>query len=376
MFRQSLRDFFAAEVIPNLDAWEEARELPRDIWKKCGDQGMFGLMYPEQYGGMDEDFFYSVVLLEELARVGSGGFGAAMGTHPYLSMTHIHSAGSEALKEKYLIPGIKGEKFGCLAISEPFGGSDVAALRTKAVRDGDHFIVNGSKTFITNGVLSDYLVVAVKTDPDAGGKGISMLVIDRDSPGLQATKLKKLGWHSSDTAEISFDDVKVPVSNLIGQENAGFFYIMQHFALERLIMAISAVEGSAWAIETALKYMSEREAFGRPINRFQVLRHRVAEMASEIEKNRYFTYHICKRFNDGEYVVKEAAMAKLLTTDMADKVMYNCLQFFGGYGFMEEYPMARAFRDSRIGPIGGGTNEIMCEIISKMVIDDKQYAKV
>jgi alkylation response protein AidB-like acyl-CoA dehydrogenase len=335
-----------------------------------------GIALPESHGGLDLDYFYSVIFNEEMVRVNSGGFGAAIGAHASLALVHINAEGNEAQKQKYLVPGIKGELIGCLAISEPFGGSDVAGMRTTAVREGDHYIINGSKTFITNGVNSDFIVAAVKTNPDAKSGGISMMVIDRNTPGVTATKLDKLGWRASDTGEIAFSDVKVPVGNLLGGENQGFYYIMQHFALERLMLAIGGMAMADYALEVTLKYMSEREAFGRKINRFQVLRHRIAQMASEVEMNRQFIYAIADRYQKGDYVVKEAAMAKLLGTQLSDKVVYDCLQMFGGYGFMEDYPLARMYRDSRLGTIGGGTSEIMCEIISKMMIDSKAYEKV
>ena len=373
LFRQAFRDFLKKEVTPHLDEWEEAREVPREIYRKFGEMGYLGLEFLEKYGGSETDVWYSVILNEELGRINSGGFSAAIGAHFQLALTHIHAAGNEEQKEKYLIPGIKGELIGCLAITEPFGGSDVQALRTTAVRDGDHFVINGSKTFITNGVNSDFIVAAVKTNADAKAKGISMVIIDRNTPGVRATKLKKLGWHASDTGEIAFDDVRVPVSNLLGQEGRGFFYIMQHFVSERLSMSVGAVSASEYALELSLQYMSEREAFGRKINRFQVLRHKVAQLAAEIEANKAFVYHLYKRYEDGDYLVKEASMAKLLATQLSDKVATQCLQMYGGYGYMEDYPMARFFRDARLGQIGGGTSEILCEIIAKMVVDARVY---
>ena len=372
IFRQSFRDFLNKEVKPNIDQWEIDGEVPRSIFKRFGEMGYLGLMQPEQYGGLDLDIWYTVIWNDEISRMNSGGFGAAIGAHSYLALTHLNAEGNESQKQKYLAPSINGELIGCLAITEPFGGSDVRAIRTTAIRKGDKFIVNGSKTFITNGVNSDYIIAAVKTDPKS--KGISMLIIDRDSQGVSATKLDKLGWRASDTGEIAFDDVEVPVENLLGEENQGFFYIMQHFVLERLTLAMGGVFLSEYALEVTLQYMSEREAFGRTINRFQVLRHRVAQMASEIEMNKQFLYNICHRFEQGEYLVKEASMSKLLATQLSDKVTYQCLQMFGGYGFMEDYPLARMFRDSRLGTIGGGTSEIMCEIIAKMIIDDVSYA--
>lgn len=333
----------------------------------------FGIDMPAEYGGLDLDFGYTVVFLEEINKCNSSGFGAAIGTHAFLAMAHMVAAGSTFLKEKYLTPGIKGEKFGCLAITEPGAGSDVANIRTKAVLKGDNYIINGSKTFITNGVLSDFLVVATKTLPEAGAGGISLFVLDREMEGISATSLNKLGWHASDTAEIKLDNVAVPKEHLIGEENKGFYYIMQRFALERLVLAIGAIASCEYAMEYSLSYMAEREAFGRKINRFQELRHRIAQLSSEIECNKYFNYNVCKAYGEGKETVKESTMAKLNSTQLADKVMYQCLQFFGGYGYMEDYKMARLFRDARIGTIGGGTSEIMNEIIAKIVVDKVAY---
>lgn len=373
LFRQSLRDFLQKEVVPHLDKWEETGTIERFIWKKVGDMGFFGIAYPEEYGGMGLDFFYTVIFLEELQRINSGGFAAAMWAHAYLAMTHLNAEGDHRIKEAYLAPSITGEKIGCLCITEPFGGSDVAGMRTTAVRDGDHYVLNGSKTFITNGVYSDYLVVAAKTAPELGGKGMSIFVLDRDMPGISATKLHKLGWRASDTGEIAFDNVKVPVANLMGEENKGFAYIMQHFATERLIMGINAHARAEYAIEYALGYMKERTAFGQTIDRFQALRHKIAEQMAEVEMSKAFNYTVAYRLNKGEYVVKEATMSKLTATKIADEVINNCLQMLGGYGYIEEYPMARMLRDSRLGPIGGGTSEILREIIAKMIIDGKTY---
>ncbi|MEC7785125.1 MAG: acyl-CoA dehydrogenase family protein [Bacteroidota bacterium] len=373
LFRESLRDFLQKEVVPYIEKWEKTGEIERFIWTKMGEMGYFGLASPEEYGGLDLDIFYTVIFLEELQRINSGGFAAAMWAHAYLAMTHLKAEGDSFIKEKYLAPSITGEKIGCLCITEPFGGSDVAGMRSTAVLEGDHYILNGSKTFITNGVYSDYLVVAAKTSPDKGNKGLSIFVIDRDAEGVSATKLDKLGWRASDTGEIAFNDVKVPVANLMGEEDKGFTYIMQHFALERLIMGVNAHARAEFALEYAMQYMSERTAFGKTIDRFQALRHSVAEMASEIEMVKAFNYSIAHNLNTGDYVVKEASMSKLLSTKIADEVIYKCLQMLGGYGYMEDYPLARMFRDSRLGPIGGGTSEILKEIIAKMVIDKKEY---
>ncbi|GAA0732380.1 acyl-CoA dehydrogenase family protein [Aquimarina litoralis] len=373
LFRESLKDFLQKEVVPHIEKWEKTGDIERFIWEKFGEMGYFGIAYPEEYGGLGLDLFYTVIFLEELQKINSGGFAAAMWAHVYLAMTHVNKEGDARIKEVYLRPSISGEKIGCLCISEPFGGSDVAGMRTTAVKDGDSYIINGSKTFITNGVYSDYLVVAAKTSPELGNKGISIFIMDRDTPGISATKLDKLGWRASDTGEIAFDNVKIPLANLMGDEDKGFSYIMQHFALERLIMGINAHARAEFALDYAIQYMGEREAFGRTIDKFQALRHSVADMASEVEMCKEFNYSIAKRLNDGQYVVKEASMSKLLSTKIADEVIYKCLQLLGGYGYMEEYPLARLFRDSRLGPIGGGTSEILREIIAKMVIDKKEY---
>ncbi|MBD0830528.1 acyl-CoA dehydrogenase family protein [Aestuariibaculum sediminum] len=373
LFRKSLQDFLQKEVVPHIENWEKSGTIDRFIWKKFGEMGFFGIHYPEAYGGLNLDLFYTVILLEELQKINSGGFAAAIWAHMYLAMTHLNAEGDEAIKQKYLTPSIAGDKVGCLCITEPFGGSDVAGMRTSAIKEGDYYILNGSKTFITNGVYSDYLIVAAKTNPELGNKGVSIFVVDRESLGITATKLDKLGWRASDTAEIAFDNVKVPASNLMGEENKGFAYIMQHFALERLIMGINAHARAEYALEYALQYMSERMAFGKSIDKFQALRHTISDLYTDMEICKEFNYSVAYRLNKGEYVVKHATMSKLKSTKMADEVIYQCLQFLGGYGYMEDYPMARLLRDSRLGPIGGGTSEILREIIAKIIIDKKEY---
>ena len=375
-FRASFRDFLQKEVVPNVNKWEKDGFIDKNIWKKFGEMGYFGLNYPEEFGGLNLDLFYTVIFLEEMQKVNSGGFAAAMWAHTYLAMTHLEKEGSQAIKEKYLTASIHGDKVGCLCISEPFGGSDVAGMRTTAIKNGDTYILNGSKTFITNGVYSDYLVVAAKTSPDLGNKGMSIFVVDRETPGVSAINLEKLGWKASDTAEIAFDNVVIPAENLMGEEGKGFSYIMQHFALERIVMGVNAHARAEYALEYAIQYMSERKAFGKTINKFQALRHKVADMASEIEMCKEFNYAIVYRLNKGQYVVKEATMSKLKATKIADEVIYECLQLLGGYGYMEDYPMARLFRDSRLGPIGGGTSEILREIIAKIIIDKKEYKPI
>ena len=373
LFRSGLRDFLKSEVLPHVDLWEETGVIDRAIWKKMGDMGYFSMVYPEQYGGLGLDHIYTVILCEELQRVHSGGFAAAIWAHVYLAMTHLNSEGSEEIKEIYLSASITGDKIGCLCITEPYGGSDVASMRTTATVDGDSYVLNGSKTFITNGVYSDYLIVVAKTDPTANKRAMGIFLVDRDTPGVSATKLNKLGWRASDTGEIAFDNIRVPLSNLMGDKENGFYYVMQHFSLERLIMGVNAHARAEYALEYTLGYMAEREAFGKKINEFQALRHRIAEMATEIEIVKTFNYHTAYRMTQGEYVVKEASMSKLQSTTVADKVLYECIQMLGGYGFMEDYPLARMWRESRLGPIGGGTSEILKEIIAKIVIDNKSY---
>ena len=373
LFRTSLQDFLQKEVVPHIEKWEKTGTIERFIWKKMGEMGFFGINYPETYGGLNLDLFYTVIFLEELQKIKSSGFAAAMWAHAYLAMTHLHAEGSEQIKKDYLTPSILGDKIGALCITEPFGGSDVAGMKTTAVLQGDSYIINGSKTFITNGVYADYYVVAAKTNPALGNKGISIFLMDSNLKGVSATKLDKLGWRASDTAEIAFDNVVIPASNLMGEDGKGFPYIMQHFALERLIMAINAHARAEYAMDYTIQYMAEREAFGKSINQFQALRHTMVDHATEVEHCKVFNYAAVARLNKGEYVVKEATMAKLKSTKVADEAIYSCLQMLGGYGYMEEYPLARLLRDSRLGPIGGGTSEILREILSKMIIDKQNY---
>ncbi|WP_455168822.1 acyl-CoA dehydrogenase family protein, partial [Aegicerativicinus sediminis] len=289
LFRESLKSFLQKEVVPHVDEWEKNGTIDKAIWPKLGDMGFLGLTYPTEYGGLGLDLFYTLILLEELQKINSGGFAAAVWAHCYLAMTHLNAEGNNSIKKDYLEPSIHGEKLGCLCITEPFGGSDVAGMRTTAVKERDGYIINGSKTFITNGVYADYMVVAAKTDPTLGNKGISLFVVDSNSEGINTSKLDKLGWRASDTAEISFDNVKVGSDKMLGEENKGFPYIMQHFALERLIMAINAHARAEYALEYALHYMDERQAFGKSLDQFQALRHKVADLATEIEH--------CKTFN-------------------------------------------------------------------------------
>ena len=373
LFRQSLKDFLQKEVVPHIDKWEETGTIERFIWNKFGEMGYFGLATPESEEGLGLDLFYTVIFLEELQKINSGGFAAAMWAHAYLAMTHLNKNASDEQKKKYLIPSVHGDKIGCLGVTEPFGGSDVAGMRTTAEKKGNSYVINGSKTFITNGVYGDYIVLAAKTDSAAGNKGISIFIVDRNTPGVSANKLNKLGWRASDTAELAFDNVEVPEANLMGEEGKGFTFIMEAFALERLVMGINAHARAEYALDYALQYMSEREAFGKSINQYQALRHRFVDLHADMELCKHYNYGVVAMLDKGDYAVKEATISKLKSTKMADDVAYDCLQFLGGYGYIEDYPMARMLRDSRLGPIGGGTSEILREIIAKIVIDKKEY---
>ncbi|TMM56049.1 acyl-CoA dehydrogenase [Maribacter algarum] len=373
LFRESLKEFLKKEVSPHIEKWEETGTIDSFIWKKFGEMGYFGLATPESDGGLGLDLFYTVIFLEELQKINSGGFAAAIWAHAYLAMTHLNKNAGEHLRKEYLEPSVLGEKIGCLGVSEPFGGSDVAGMRTTAIKEGHAYLLNGSKTFITNGVYCDYMIVAAKTDASAGNKGITIFVVDRNSEGVSANKLNKLGWRASDTAELAFDNVTVPAANILGEEGKGFTYIMEAFALERLVMGINAHARADYALEYALQYMSERETFGKKINQYQALRHRIADLYADMDICREYNYSVAYKMERGEYVVKEATISKLRSTKMADEVAYECLQFLGGYGYIEDYPMARLLRDSRLGPIGGGTSEILREIIAKIVIDKKEY---
>lgn len=373
LFRQTVRDFVQKEVVPYINEWEEKEELPRSVFKRMGELGFLGINFPEAYGGTDNDFWYTVAYLEELARAGFAGLSAAVSVHQYMATNHILQAGSDYLKEKYLKPSIAGNLVGSIAISEPGAGSDVANLRCTARREGDHYIINGNKTFITNGYYGNFVTVACKTDAAAGLAGVSLIVVDQGTPGFTTNKLKKMGWKSSDTAELFFDNVKVPANQLVGKEGQGFFYIMESFQLERLVAAIMATAGMEEKIAHTLKYMNERSAFNKPLVKYQALRHKFVDLITEVEITKRFVYYCCDLFANGIMAVKECSMAKMKATELAKTVADECLQMFGGYGYMQEYPIERAYRDARVGTIVGGTTEIMKEIIGKMVLDGVVY---
>jgi acyl-CoA dehydrogenase len=364
-FRKTIREFVEKELAPHVEEWEEAEEFPREVFTHLGDLGFLGMSYPEEYGG-DNDRLAEAVFHEEITRCGSAGVASGIGAHIGIAMPQINRFGTPEQKEKYLVPGIKGETIGALGITEPEAGSDVAGIKTYAVKDGSDWVINGSKTFITNGVRCDWVVALVKTDREKGYGGMSQFIIDRGVPGFETSKkIKKLGWKASDTGELSFIDVRVHGDALLGEEGRGFFQTMANFVWERLIMALGAVEGAKLLFEIALQYAKDREAFGKPIGKFQAISHMLADMITEVELGRAFTYHVLKLYIEGKEPVKEVAMAKLFTQSMACHVADRALQIHGGYGYTEEYPIARAWRDMRLGPIGGGTDEIMKEIIAR-----------
>jgi acyl-CoA dehydrogenase len=365
--RQTVARFVANEIAPNVEEWEAAREFPRELFGRCAELGFLGLKFPEELGGQGGTHLHDAVWVEELARSGgSGGVAAGLNAHTSIAMPPIFKFGTEEQKQRWLPAGIAGEKIGALGITEPGAGSDVASLATTAVRHGESYLVNGAKTFITNGVRADFLVCACKTSEAGGHGGISFLVLEREMPGYEVSrKLEKMGWHSSDTGEISFSDVEVPVENLLGEENGGFKLIMANFAWERLLMAIGAVGAMQKLIDMTVAYATDREAFGRPIGKFQAIRHHVAEMATKAETSRALTYNALRLFHEGRDCIQEVSMAKLMTQRAVLEIADQSLQIHGGYGYMREYGIERAVRDARLGPIGGGTDEIMKEIIGK-----------
>ena len=366
MFRKSVRAFIEKEVVPNVEKWERDEETPRSLYKRMGELGYLGIKFPEEYGGSGLDLLMEAVFTEELAKCGAGGVAAAIGSHTSIAMTNIWKYGSHEQKQKYLVPGIKGELIAALAVTEPGGGSDVSAIKTTAKRDGNYYIITGSKTFITNGVNADYVIVAARTREDPVHRNVSLFIVETNSEGYSVgKKLKKLGWQSSDTGEIFFENVKVPSENLIGNENEGFLYVMKNFQYERMTMALGCIGAAEKALELAIKYSKERIQFKQPLSEFQVIRHKLVDMAVDIEKARNITYRAIYLYNKGENCVTEATMAKVYATEMVNRVADQALQIHGGNGYMMEYPIQRIWRDARIQTIGGGTTQIMYEILTK-----------
>jgi acyl-CoA dehydrogenase len=366
-FRAAVRRFVETELYPHSREWEEARWFPNEVFGRLAELGYIGLKFPPEYGG-DGDLVADAVFVEELSRCGSGGLAAGIGAHQGIALPPINRFGTEEQKQRFLVPGLRAELLAALAITEPDAGSDVASIRTTATRVDGGYIVNGSKTFITGGVRADILVTAVKTTQEGGHHGLSFLILEREMEGYSVSKkLEKMGWHASDTGELAFQDVFVPEENLLGEENKGFYLIMANFQWERLLMALGAVGSMQGVLDRTIEYALERRAFGRAIGHHQVIRHKIAEMAVRLEAGRAITYNALRLYHSGEDAVKEVTMAKLKTQRDAFDQADDALQIFGGAGYMKEYGIERACRDTRLGPIGGGTDEIMREILGKQL---------
>jgi acyl-CoA dehydrogenase len=366
--RAAIKRFVANELRPHVSDWEDAGWFPNEVFTRMAELGYLGLKYPEEYGGQGGDHVHDAVLAEELTGAGSGGLSAGIGAHVGIATPPIWRFGTEDQKRRFLAPAIRGERIAALGITEPGTGSDVAGIRTLARRVDGGYVVNGSKTFITNGVRADYVVTAVKTTEDGGHQGLSFLILERGMEGFSVSrKLDKLGWRASDTAELAFQDVFVPEENLLGEENRGFYLIVANFQWERLVMALGAVGSMKRMLERSIAYAGERTAFGRPIGRFQAIRHKVAEMAVKLEASQALTYHALRLFADGQDATREVTEAKLLSQRACYEVADDALQIHGGAGYMREYEIERAVRDSRLGPIGGGTDEIMKEILGRQL---------
>ena len=367
LFRDTFKHFLEKEVVPYYPQWEKDGIVSREMWLKAGQQGFLGLAVPEEYGGIGvNDFRYSAIMAEESARAGVVSAGMVIGLHNDIILPYFIAYANEEQKQRWLPGMCSGELITAIAMTEPGTGSDLAAISTTAERIGDYYILNGQKTFISNGIISDIVIVVAKTDPALRHKGISLLVVERNMHGFnRGRKLDKVGLKAQDTAELSFEDVKVPISNLLGEEGKGFSYLMRQLAQERLSVGVSAVAACETALEITLEYCKERTAFGQPIGSFQNSRFKLAEMKTEIEIARVFVDRCIEELNDGNLTPETAAMAKWWTSDLQKRVVDQCVQLHGGYGYMLEYPIARAYLDARVQSIYAGTNEIMKEIIGR-----------
>ena len=363
--RANVRSFVERELLVHAEEWERAEAFPKEVFARAGELGLFGMKFPEELGGSGPDVVADAVVTEEFARCGSAGVSASLGAHKDLACLYLYNFGDAEQHRRWLVPAIQGQLVGGFAVTEPDAGSDVASIRCTARREGDDYVLNGSKIFISNGAWADFVVVAAKTDPDAGHQGVSLFVVERDASGFEARRIPMLGWRTGQTGELNFSDVRVSSDARLGEEGQGFYAIMQNFVWERLIMALGQVAGAQRTYELAKDYATQRSAFGRPVGKFQVWRHRFADMATRIEAGRALTYKALRLVADGQQPIREAAMAKLYTSEVAFSVADECVQVHGGYGYMMEFPAQRAWRDSRLGPIGGGTSEIMRELIGR-----------
>jgi citronellyl-CoA dehydrogenase len=368
MFRQSVRRFVQDEINPHADEWEEAGQFPaHDLFKKMGDLGFLGLTYPEEYGGLGLDFSYTVVLCEELGKADCSGVPMGITVHTDMCTPALAQHGSHELKQTFLAPSISGEYVGCIGVSEPDAGSDVASIRTRAVADADDWVITGRKLYITNGAQADWVCLLARTSEERGYHGMSLIVVPTGTPGFGVSrKLRKLGNHSSDTAELILDQVRVPKANTIGPEGMGFILQMQQFQRERLVGAITSYAGMERTVRDAIAYTQQRHAFGRPLIENQVIHFRFAELLTEIECLKQLCYAAAERYIAGEDITREASMAKLKAGRLAREVVDSCLQYYGGMGYMEETRISRAFRDTRLLSIGGGADEIMLGIIARL----------
>ncbi|MBM7713062.1 acyl-CoA dehydrogenase family protein [Siminovitchia sp. FSL H7-0308] len=366
IFRRSLRTFLEQEAAPFIKRWEEEKEVPRSFWKKMGKHGFLSPQVSEKYGGYDADFGFAVVVSEELDRVNVGLVGISL--HNDIVIPYIETYGTEEQKKRWLPGTISGDLISAIAMTEPGAGSDLAAIKTKAIKDGNHYVLNGEKTFITNGKTADIVVVVCKTDPQASPphKGISLLVVEAGTPGfIKGKKLNKLGQHLNDTCELIFEDARIPAQNLLGEEGKGFYYLMEKLQQERLLVAIQSMASAELMLEKTVEFVEQREAFGKRISQFQNTQFKLAEMKSEIEIGRTFVDRLIEAHINNTKITTEVAMAKWWTTDLVKKVSANCLQLHGGYGYMEEYEIARRYRDVAVSSIYAGSNEIMKMIIAK-----------
>ena len=374
LLRQSFRQFVETEITPNVKEWETNKICDREVFRKMGEQGFFGVSFPVEYGGSGMDMWSAVVISEELNKANIGGLSMSLYAHTYLPLPVVLALGTEEQKQKYLVPALKGEKVAALGITEPGAGSDVGGIKTVAEDKGDHFLVNGSKMFITNGTMADFIVLAVRTGE---GHTLSLLLFDTNTPGFTANAVhNKLGMHSSDTGQLFFENCVVPKSALLGEKDFGFYYIMSNFQEERLIAAISGAGSAAHATLKAKRYMQEREAFGKPIAKFQVLRHKIAKMAVTSEACKSIAYRAVAEYIEyGPAAYKIVSMAKAFVCEESFNVINEALQIHGGWGYMEDYGIARSFRDIRLMTMGAGTTEIMYEIISKIEMDEVKHEK-
>ena len=372
MLRRTVRAFVEKEVAPQVDAWEAAGRIPREFWRRLGELGLLGLEFPAEYGGAGGDFLSSVVLGEEMARCRSGGVAFSVLVHTDMSSPWLTRYGTDAQKRRYLPGIVSGETVCALGITEPGTGSDMAGIATRAVRDRDHYRLTGGKIFITNGVYGDLYFVAARTGPGTADRrhaGISMFLVERDTPGFTVSrKLDKMGMRASDTAELALEDCPVPAQNLLGEEGRGFHQLAAGLQRERIMAAVLALSGAGQALEDTLTYVRERHAFGGPLAAKQALRHRGADMATEIEAARHLVYHAAALYTAGLDCITEVSMAKLFATEVANRVAYQAVQLHGGYGYMSEFPVERFFRDVRLWTIASGTSEIMREIVAKRLL--------